>query len=229
MKKFRWFNVEWPTSIRTLAKRIKARSFDSGAGHGFVIDRVRDDYLEARYVERISYKDVVTDPFGKELIFERVEFRQTSFRASSFPPGLELIDAPRSTQALMNRLSEVLDFQVAIVPATVDVLLWSNFLLRDEGVSSEVESLQIGSLEVEPGVIAKVLIKGDGDVRAACSSLTGDRKYKIEKIKLRIKSPCRASVVLSAVGSAAFSSEDSVEQLIHPLRSALVNSGRSSR
>lgn len=44
MKRFRWFKVEWPSSIRTLAKRIAKRPFNEESGHGFFVDRVRDDF-----------------------------------------------------------------------------------------------------------------------------------------------------------------------------------------
>ena len=229
MKRFRWFQVEWPTSIRTLAKRIKMRKFEGESGHGFFIDRVRDDYLEARYVERVEYTDVVVDPFGKELTFERVEFRQTLFRASSAAPGLELIDPPRNVQALMNRLSEALDFEIAITPAVLDVLSWSALLQNVGGVSSVVDSLQIGALEIEPGIVAKVIIKGGRDVRAACTALTQDRKFVMEKIQLRLASPHRGTVVLSSGGSAALSSEDSIEHLMQPLRMALADAMRTPK
>lgn len=223
MKRFRWFQVEWPTSIRTLAKRIKMRTFEGESGHGFFIDRVRDDYLEARYVERVEYTDVVVDPFGKELTFDRVEFRQTLFRASSEAPGLELIDPPRNVQALMNRLSEAVDFEVAITPAVVDVLSWSAVLQNVGGVSSVVDSLQLGALEIESGIVAKVVIKGNRDVRAACASLTQDRKFAMEKIQLRLSSPYRGTVVLSSAGAATLSAEDTIEDLLMPLRLALTH------
>lgn len=226
MKRIRWFQVEWPTSIRTLAKRIKMRTFDGESGHGFFIDRVRDDYLEARYVERVEYTDVVVDPFGKELTFERVEFHQTLFRASSAAPGLELIDPPRNVQSLMNRLSEVMDFEVAITPAAVDVLSWSAALQNVSGISSVVDSLQIGALELGLGIVAKVVVKGDRDVRAACTALTQDRKFAIEKIQLRLASPRRGTVVLSSGGAAALSTEDSVEHLMQPLRISLAGAMR---
>ncbi len=226
MKRYRWFQVEWPTSIRTLAKRIKMRTFEGESGHGFFIDRVRDDYLEARYVERVEYTDVVIDPFGKELTFDRVEFRQTLFRASSAAPGLELIDPPRNVQALMNRLSEAVDFEVAITPALVDVLSWSAVLQNVGGVSSVVDSLQIGALEIEAGIVAKVVIKGDRDVRAACAGLTQDRKFAMEKIQLRLSSPHRGTVVLSSAGAATLSAEDTIENLLMPLRLALTEAMR---
>ena len=223
MKRFRWFKVEWPTSIRKLADRIKKRTFEGESGHGFLIDRVRDDYLEARYVERVKYTDVVIDPFGGELSFERIEFRQTLFRASLEAPGLELIDPPRNVQALMNRLSEAVDFEAAITPAAVDVLSWSAVLKNVGGVSSVVDSLQIGALEIESGIVAKVVIKGDRDVRAACTRLTQNRKFAMEKIQLRLSSPHRGTVVLSSGGSAALSSDDTIEHLLGPLRLSLAN------
>lgn len=221
MKRFRWFQVEWPISIRLLAKRIKMRQFDGESGHGFFVDRVRDDYLEARYVERVEYTDVVVDPFGKELTFDRVEFRQTLFRATSTAPGLELIDPPRNVQALMNRLSEAVDFEVAITPAAVDVLSWAAVLQNVGGVSSIVDSLQVGALEIETGIVAKVVVKGDRDVRSACAALTQARKFAMEKIQLRLSGPYRGTVVLSAVGTAVLSSEDTTEHLLEPLRQAL--------
>ncbi|AXL78686.1 TPA: hypothetical protein ACGJ7L_004465 [Pseudomonas aeruginosa] len=222
MKRFRWFKVEWPSSIRTLAKRIAKRPFNEESGHGFFVDRVRDDFLEARYVEKIEYTDIVTDPFGNELKFDRVEFRHTIFRASSFAPGLELIDPPRSVQALMNRLSEAVDFEVAITPVSLDVLKWATLFQESGSVSAEIDSLQIGALEIEKGIVAKVLVKGDRDVRAACDVLTHDRKFSIEKVQLRLSNPYRkTTVVLSGTGAAVFSSDTLAEELLSPLRIAL--------
>lgn len=221
MKKFRWFKVEWPSSIRVLAKRIKMRPFNNDSGHGFIIDRVRDDFLEARYVEKVEYTDIVVDPFGKEFKFERIEFRHTKFRASTFPPGLELIAPPRNIQALMNRLSEAVDFEAAITPVVIDVLKWAKLFQESGGVVADVDSLQIGSLEIEPGIVANVLIKGDRDVRIACDALTHNRKFEIEKVQLRLASPYRKTVVLSRSGSATLSAEDSAEKLLVSLRETL--------
>lgn len=225
MKRFRWFRAEWPSSIRVLAKRIGMRTFNEDAGHGFFVDRVRDDYLEARYIERIEYTDVVIDPFGNELKFDRVEFRHTLFRASSAAPGLELIDPPRSVQALMNRLSEAVDFEVAITPIDVDVLKWAMLFQESRGVSADIDSLQIGALEIEKGIVAKVLIKGDRDVRAACDALTHDRKFAIEKVQLRLSSPYRkATVILSGAGSVTLGSDALADELLDPLRVTVTHS-----
>lgn len=222
MSRYRWFQVEWPVSIRTISGRIKARAFDENSTHGFVVDRVRDDYLDARYVERIEYTDTITDPFGKELSYPRVEFRQCIFRASLQSPGLELIDAPRSAQGLLNRLSEVTDFEVAINGLNVDVLAWADAFQKALGISPLVDSLQIGALEIEPGITAKAVIKGDRDVREACSVLTNDRKYAMEKVQLRLLSPSRGTVVLTNTGSAKIDADDPTDALRNALRQSIM-------
>lgn len=66
-RRYRWLKAQWPISMKTLGRRLKAKEFNGDATHGFVIDRLRDDLLEARYVERVEYTETITDPFGKEL------------------------------------------------------------------------------------------------------------------------------------------------------------------
>lgn len=221
MKRFRWFSAEWPIEIRELSRRLKRRNFSPESGHGFIIDRVRDNYLEARYIEQIKYTDIVIDPFGKEFSFDRIEFRQTLFRATEYGPGLELINAPRSLQPLMNRLSESVDFEIAINSISVDVLSWSEFFESLCGLSFVVNSLQIGELEIETGINAKILLKGSRDVRIASCNLTNNKKHKVEKLQLQLSKPHGGTVTLSATGSVSVSSESLADQLTQPLRASL--------
>lgn len=221
MSRYRWFNAEWPISIRTLAKRLKAASFGEESSHGFVIDRVRDDYLEARYVERIQFTDTVIDPFGRELAFEHVEFRQCSFKASGTAPGLELLDAPRSTQNLLNRLAEASDFSLAINPFSVDVLAWAARFQSLAGIELIVDSVQLGALELETGITAKAIIKGERDVRSACARLTSKRKYAMEKIQLRFTDPKPGLIILSNSGAAKFDAVDPLGAYLDIIRRSL--------
>lgn len=221
MKRFRWLRADWPISMRTLGKRLKARAFGSDASHGFVIDRVRDDLLEGRYVERINFTETIIDPFGAEYSFDRIEFRQSSFRATRTGPGLELRDPPRTVQPLLNRLSEAMDFEVAIVPKTVDVLAWSGRFQALAGLNPVVDSLQLNSVEIEDGIRAKILVKGDRDVRAACSAFTGQRRFAMEKIQLRLDRPAAGVIVLGSAVSASVGVDDPEDGLLQALRDAL--------
>lgn len=108
------------------------------------------------------------------------------------------------------------------------MLKWVTLFQESGGVSADIDSLQIGALEIEKGIVAKVLVKGDRDVRAACDVLTHDRKFSIEKAQLRLVNPYRkTTVVLSGTGAAVFSSDTSAEELLSPLRIALTDAMKS--
>src|SRR5687768_2763888 len=103
----RWLRAEWPLSIRALAARLKAVPFSVATSQGFVIDRVRDRSIEARFVERTEFTETIVDPFGTETQLPRLQFIQCPFAVYEEFPQLELIDCPRSAHVLLNKLSEL--------------------------------------------------------------------------------------------------------------------------
>lgn len=220
MKRFRWFNAQWPISMRVLAKRLKLKAFEGEQLEGFVLDRVRDNYLEARFVERIEYDDMVVDPFGKELTFHRVDFRKCAFRASIDGPGLELIDAPRSVQTMVSRLAEASEFSLSISPVSVNVLAWAKRLQSGLNAVAAVDSVQIGAVELSQGVLAKAVIKGTTDVLAAANKLVEGKRHVIEKVQLRLAGTKRVTVLLTNSGVARFDTEPS-DELLLAVRGAL--------
>src|ERR1700692_2138192 len=86
----RWFKVDWPGSIWDLADKIKTRPYDGSGAEGFLLDRVRNQSLEARFVERRTYNRSVIDPLGTETVNSQVEFKEFMFRAYGEYPQLEL-------------------------------------------------------------------------------------------------------------------------------------------
>ena len=213
MKRYRWVAVEWPFSMRVLAKRLKAKAFEGELADGFVIDRVRDDFVEARFVERVEYDDKVTDPFGSELVFHRVEFRQCRFRAATAGPGLELQDAPRSIQTMVSRLLEVTDFSLAIQPVSIDVLAWAMAVQKRLGKPGIVDSIQIGELDLTKDVTAKVVIKGSRDVLDASMALVNGRTHIVEKVQVSLEDAKRTKLILSTAGVLKLNGEASEEVL----------------
>lgn len=207
MKRYRWLRANWPISMRVLAKRLKAKSFVDGKADGFVLDRARDESLEARFVERVEYDDTVIDPFGKELSFHRVEYRQCEFRASVDGPGLELVDAPRAVQAAISALAEATEFGLAIAPLNLNVLLWAKGVQRLANVGGVVDSIQIGAIELAPGIVAKALVRGSTDVLGASNRLVEGKKHVVEKVQLKFPGSRRTAIVLASNGTVRIDSE----------------------
>ncbi|WP_196857152.1 hypothetical protein [Janthinobacterium sp. CAN_S1] len=220
MSRFRWYGADWPHSMRVMAKRLMSQAFDENSVDGFVIDRVRDGFVEARYIERVEFTDTITDPFGNELLYPRIDFRTCEFRISQDGPGLELIDSPRSTQGMLSRLAEAADFSLAVTPLKVDVLAWANLLQSVADIDMLVDSLQIGSMELERDIIAKIIIKGSRDVRDAATVLTNGKRHNLEKIQLRLLGKWKGTILLTNVGGAKID-VDSRDETTVLLRDAL--------
>lgn len=220
MKRYRWLKARWPISMRVLAKRLRAKAFDGGQVEGFVLDRVRDDFIDARFVEKVEYDDTVTDPFGVESSFHRIEYRKCEFKAMLDGPGLELVDAPRGVQTMVSRLSEATDFALSISPLSIDALAWATAVQRRLNIVGVVDSLQVGAVELSPGVEAKAVVRGAIDVLAATQTLVHGKKHVIEKVQIRFSGPKRMTVLLTNSGVARFDQEPS-EELLAVVRSSL--------
>lgn len=220
MKRYRWLKARWPISMRVLAKRLRVKAFNGEQVEGFVLDRVRDDFLDARFVEKIEYDDTVTDPFGVEASFHRVEYRSCEFKAAVTGPGLELVDAPRGVQTMISRLAEATDFALAISPLAVNVLDWASEVQRRLNEVGIVDSLQLGAMELASNVQAKAVIKGSVDVLGATQALVHGKKHVIEKVQIRFMRPKRLTVLLTNNGVARFDQEPS-EDLLSIVRASL--------
>lgn len=220
MKRYRWLKARWPVSMRVLAKRLRAKAFDGVQVEGFVLDRVRDDFIDARFVEKVEYDDTVTDPFGVESSFHRLEYRKCEFKAMLDGPGLELVDAPRTVQTMVSRLAEATDFALAISPLSVDVLAWAAAVQRRLNVAGVVDSLQVGAVELSQGVQAKAVVKGAGDVLAAAQVLVLGKQHVIEKVQIRFSGLKRMTLLLTKSGVARFE-QDPSEELLAVVRSSL--------
>jgi hypothetical protein len=220
MKRYKWLRAEWPLSIRTLAKRLKSRPFDADNTTGFVIDRVRDDCLEARFIERLEYDESVTDPFGLETSYHRIDFRQCVFRATSEKPGLELIDSPRSLQTMVSSLLDACSFDLTINPITINVLDWATQLRTMLDTELLVESIQIGALHMQKGISAKLILKGDRDVKDAALEAINGRVHTIEKLQLKLLGRQRGTILLINSGAIKIESEKA-DDLLSAVRTSL--------
>ena len=221
MKRVRWFTAEWPISIRTLAAKMKATPFKEDRAEGFIVDRVRDNSVEGRFIEKTSYEETITSPFGEERVFDRVIYTQLEFNLSNEFPHLELWNPPRSIQAYISKLLEFSNFAVSIEPLSVDLIQWVNLFQTTIKQNVTIDSVQISGLEIQRGVTAKVVISGDKDVRDAIELIARKKQYRLEKLHLQVFSDGGAApIYLSNTGSVRLEGFH-VENFLPALRSSL--------
>jgi hypothetical protein len=221
MKRVRWLRAQWPFAIQYLVARMKAHLFTIDSFDGFVIDRVREDSVEGRYVEKFSYKESVTDPFGNEEVFDRISYRSTEFTLYSEFPNIELRNGHRNSREFINKLQEICNFAVAIVPINISLLDWVGKFQEKINQKITVDSLQISGLQLEAGISAKILIKGDKDVREALQNLSADRKFILDKLQIKIPTGQKViSINISSNGNVAIL-EDYFSEFSNVLRQSL--------
>lgn len=221
MKRVRWLRAQWPFAMSNLVASMKVHLFTVGSFDGFVVDRVRDDSVEGRYIEKFSYKESVIDPFGYEEFFDRVSYRSTEFTLYSEFPNVELRNGHRNSREFINKLQEICNFSVAIVPINISLLDWVGRFQEKINQKVTIDSLQISDFQLEAGISAKILIKGDKDVREALQNLSADRKFALDKVQVKIPTGQKIiSINISSNGNVAIP-EDYFSEFSNVLRQSL--------
>lgn len=211
MKRYKYLCAEWPISISTLAERLRANPFSDDTGDGFTLERVRNSVIEGRHFEKVVVSESVSDPFGKESTYELVTYRDTSFRLSRSYPQIELRNPPRSIRGFVNRIAELMQFNVAVESLSVDPLQWADGIKASGQVAGYVQTIDISGVAVETEVSARFCLVGKRDVLSAASKLVAKRAHTVDRLSMRIVSPLgEHSVILSATGS--IRAEDSVPE-----------------
>lgn len=221
MTRIRWMHFDCRSSALSISKAISAAAFTPSSSHGFLVDRVREDYFEARYIEKVEYLETILDPFDNEISQKRVEYRKVSFRMSDGYPNLELYNLPRGSNGLLNKLTEMTQFLYPVNSIDVDTMLWLGTLQEVLDMNLLVDSLEVGSIMLGEGVVAKATISGDRDVRASTAAFTQNRKHEIEKLQFKLPRPLRGSIALSSSGSARITSMGQDSKLVSALRRSL--------
>jgi hypothetical protein len=172
--------------MRTIGTKLKAMPFTEESMDGFAIERVRDDFIEGRFIEKYVYEEVIADPFGKEEVIERTGYRSTDFTLFSQFPYIELRNGQRSIKEFVNRLLQACNFTLVVSPITVNLLDWVASFQKTAGQKIVVDSVQVSGVALEEGITGKILLKGDRDVREAIDSIVGGKRYTLEKVQVKL-------------------------------------------
>lgn len=225
MSKVKWLSADLGVSVRQLAKLLQEAQFTTHSEEGFVVDRVRRNSIEARYVQRVNVTEVIVDPFGNEVEFSSVKYSEQSFFIADNMPCIELRHGVRHLHACLSLLSQATDFRISVKPIKVDVNHWLGVFAYSASIPFTIDAFQVGSIAFSDGASARALVKaGRGDAQAALKSLTSTKPYVIEKVRVKHQRiDHRGTVVLASSGTAStagFSGEEDA-LVLEALRNSL--------
>jgi len=171
-------------TMRDMAKQLQKAAFREGLDSGFLLDRARDNSLDARYIERLAFVESFLDPFGISQVVDRVAYKEVSFTLAKNFPELELRMPPRGLAAFMNGLMKASGFSMSIESYSVDLLRWAKGIERGLGVKAGVRGAVASDIELEGGATARIAVVAPKDARAGLTEVLMGKQYKLRSLQI---------------------------------------------
>jgi hypothetical protein len=184
MKRVKWLRAESRLSIRELAKRLGNTPFGEDAESGFLLDRARDNFLEARFIEKSEYVETFTDPFGNSQSIERIVYKQVEFSLTKNVPQLELHTPPRGLSGFQNALLKASDFSMSLETCHVDLLRWTRAIEKALGARGTLRGAVASDIELADGATARIGISAPKDARNALAEILTGRKHNLSTVNV---------------------------------------------
>jgi len=229
VNRVRWMRAKFPGSIRQIGKQLQKAGFTADSGEGFVVDRIRDEYVEARYFERIAFQQSVSDPFGNTFVVERLDFRTVDFTLTKNFPELELRMAPRGLKGFTSGLLKASGFSMELEQHSVKLNKWISAIERELATKVSIRAALTSGIELQKGTKARIAVTSPDDVRAGLAQLVHDYPFELETVEIDFpfgKSSQR--VVLTSDSSVRYSAK-APEEVISAIRAAFESTGAAKK
>ena len=184
MNRVKWMRAKFPGSIRSIGKQLQKANFSPETDQGFVVDRIRDEYLEARYFERVAFQESINDPFGNTFLVDRLTFREVDFTLTKTFPELELRMAPRGLKGFASGLLKASGFSMELEQHTVKLGKWISAIERDLKDKTSMRAAVASGIDLGGGIMAKIAVTGPIDVRPGLTSLIPTHPYELETVQI---------------------------------------------
>lgn len=185
MSRFQWYELEpfGPKQLSRLSKALLQLPFSATSRLGYKIDQVRPETMSGIFVEKISFTEVLEDPFGNRTEIERVRYDTIKFQLSSTFPHLECIDAGRTLKSFKNELSRALDFEVSITKITLNLQPFVRILAANtrQLVLSRViaDDIYLGD-----GAMGQLHVSGERDVREQLKKFLSKVNFNYARVRI---------------------------------------------
>ncbi|MCE9609547.1 MAG: hypothetical protein K8R23_04990 [Chthoniobacter sp.] len=218
-----WLIVD-PCDSKTFSKLVEGAErdeFSSETTSGFLLDTLRKDFVEGRFIQKAETTETVLDPFGNPMERTRIDYDQLQFRLQRQSPHLEVYNAPRNLNAFLNRLGEFTKGAAAIYSPDVPISTWLEALAAS-AKSLVVSGLLISDLAVAEGTTAKVALTGTGDVRNYVGQVTQGKKHRLVQAVVSARFAAGdARLTIKSMGRVVVSASDA--GVVRTLRTAIRN------
>jgi hypothetical protein len=197
MKKVKWLRFKSELPYERVLAGLNAMKFSSDVADGFQVIRSRNDFIEARYIEKIEYNEAFRDPFGVEVVSRHVVYKQQEFSIYFEREVIEILNPARSLVSFLTRLGEACSFECYVEPIAIDLGSVQAKFEFAKGFFVN-KSVTVSDLDLGGGVVAKVVANGAGCIDEVLLGIVRKRPHRLASISyVSNSSEIRASYSLS--------------------------------
>lgn len=151
-------------ALKAAGARILAAEYTDEKGIGFSVKEIRPSHLQGTFIHKVEMSETVEDPYGKEIIFNRIEFRRIPFKISLAAPELEVVVPSRGISLFIGQLSVAFAMSLRIDPIQFEPFDVFD-ALKEEKDSLLASAVKIDEIALSKTVTARCTVSGTSDVR----------------------------------------------------------------
>ncbi|HBR2076827.1 TPA: hypothetical protein L9M72_000423 [Klebsiella quasipneumoniae subsp. quasipneumoniae] len=190
MKKVKWIVLNNRFTLDETIEKLKKDPYTEEKGKGFIFEKIRDDFLQGRFVEKIITEEKVGSLYGETTTIERIDYRNTSFSiASQFLPIIAIINPPRTLKPFAQAIVKNIGLGVSLEEIEVNPFDW--FEPLSQNLSLTITQLDISQVKVAEFALAKMQINSSHDLKQYFLKELKDKDSRLERLTSLINDPDR--------------------------------------
>ncbi|EKN5020703.1 hypothetical protein ACNSPB_26730 [Yersinia enterocolitica] len=188
MRKIKWIKIGSDFSMTQMAEKLLLDSFTEEKAKGFILNKVRNGFLQGRFIEKVIFEDRISSLFGEDTIIERVEYKITdfSFDEDSYPIAV-ITNPPRTLKPFANALVKNLGLGVSLEEVIVNPFIWISEISKKYPIA--VNQIDISQMQVSEYALAKMQISSTKDLLDYYEKELAKRQVRVDRVNLSISTP----------------------------------------
>lgn len=167
MTRTKWLALSIDRSISEMSDLLNKQTFLRGQSTGFELTDKQRGKIRGRFIEEIITNELVTDPFGEEILnnvrrYSIFDFQITPLKRHQF---LICINTPpRSLKTFIAALSDIFGFGFAVEPLSIDILAMVQHLRKQSGIKRwTIKKVRMAHIQLNNSSVAKIEVVSDLD------------------------------------------------------------------
>ncbi|WP_242430020.1 hypothetical protein [Kluyvera intermedia] len=171
-----------------MAEKLSGDSFTEEKGRGFILNKVRSDQLNGKFVEKVIYEDKILSLYGEENIIERIEYKVTEFlfNEDSYPIAV-IVNPPRTLKPFANALVRNLGFGTSMEEIVIEPFRWVKEIMQEQLIT--IHQIDASQIQVSEYALAKMQITSSKDLLNYYHNELLPQKTRIDRLSASISTP----------------------------------------